>query len=101
MIRIEVETAEVMTKSGIAAATGKPYTIREQNAWAYLIGQDGKPNKHPEAMKITLERDQPPYAVGAYTLDPGALYVAQFGKLSIGRIRLNPIQSPVQSVKAA
>lgn len=91
MIRIEIETAEVMTKSGVAAATGKPYTIREQNAWAYLVGQDGKPNKHPEAMKITLERDQPPYAVGAYTLDSGALYVAQFGKLSIGRIRLNPL----------
>lgn len=91
MIRIEIESAEVITKSGVAAATGKPYTIREQDAWAYLVGQNGKPNKHPDAMKIALERDQSPYAVGAYILDPGSLYVASFGKLSIGRVRLNPL----------
>lgn len=97
MIKIEVESTEVKTKSGQSAKTGKNYSIREQDAWAYLVDPEGKPQKHPVAMKITLEDNQVPYAVGAYHLLDSSIYVGDFGRMSVGRVRLAPIAAPVRA----
>lgn len=97
MIKIEIESPDVSTKSGTSAKSGKPYMIREQEAWAYLATEEGKPQKHPVAMKLTLEDDQAPYPAGAYVLHPSSVYVAQFGRLSVGRVRLTPIAQPVKA----
>jgi len=101
MIKIEVESTEIKTKSGQSAKTGKNYSIREQDAWAFLADPDGKPQKHPVAMKITLEDNQAPYPVGAYVLQASSVYVADFGRLSIGRVRMNPIPAAAAPVRAA
>lgn len=97
MIKIEIESTDVSIKSGTSAKSGKPYSIREQKAWAYLSGEDGKPQKHPVSMLVILEEDQAPYPVGVYVLHPSSLYVAQFGRLSVGKVRLTPIAQAMKS----
>lgn len=99
MLKIEVMSEYVHNKSGTSAKNGRAYSIREQEAWAHMFGRDGKPSPHPQAIKLTLDDDQPnPYPLGLYTLDPASLYVDRFGQLSI-RARLRPL--PAAQVKSA
>ncbi|MDO9449342.1 MAG: single-stranded DNA-binding protein [Rugosibacter sp.] len=97
-IKIEVSSAEVLTKSGIAAKTGKPYTIREQEAYAHTVSQDGTPQKYPSRIKVMLKDNQQPYAPGFYTIAPESFFVDRFDSLDIGLI-LRPINAA--AVKAA
>ena len=90
MIKIEVKSAEVTTKSGIAAKTGKPYSIREQEAWAFLCSVTG-PQPYPSRTVLNLEDDQPPYPPGQYTIDASSIYVGDFGSLRLGRLRLKAL----------
>jgi len=91
MIKIEISTAQFDEKRGTSARTGKPYAIREQEAWAYLTDRDGKPHPHPQRIRLTLDDDQPqPYPIGTYQLDPASLYVDRFGQIAI-RARLRPM----------
>lgn len=99
MIKIEVESAETVTKSGVAAKTGKPYNIREQKAYAYTVAPDGKPNRYPTSIKISLRDEQPPYQPGLYTLSPASLYTNKFDQLEISAI-LAPLPAAA-AVKAA
>lgn len=92
MLKIQIETTVIDTKNGVSAKTNKPYSIREQEAWAYLFSRDGQPNKHPTKIKITLDDDQQPYAIGPYVLDLASLYPDRFGQLCI-RTRLLPALS--------
>lgn len=96
MIKIEIESAETVTKSGVAAKTGKPYSIREQKAYAYTVAPDGKPNRYPTSIKISLRDEQPPYQPGLYTLSPASLYTNKFDQLEIGPI-LVPMAATVKA----
>lgn len=98
MIKIEIKSPEVRTKSGIAAKTGKPYTIREQEGWAFTYGRDGKPNPYPVKLSISLRDEQPPHPPGNYTLDPASIYTNRFDQLEISPV-LVPVAASV--VKAA
>jgi hypothetical protein len=89
MLKISVESTVVDTKSGTSAKTGKPYLIREQEAWMYGYDRDGQPHKHPQRIRLTLDDDQQPYALGAYILDPASVYVDRFNQIAI-RARLRP-----------
>lgn len=99
MIKIEVASAEVFTKSGIAAKSGKPYTIREQEAFAYVVDRNGNPQKYPAKIRINLNDDQAPYAVGNYQIAPESFYVDRFGGLTLGLILR--AQVPLSAAKAA
>jgi len=97
MIKIEIDNAEVKTKSGVSARTGKPYSIREQRGYAYLCDREGKANRHPSTLIISLRDDQAPYAAGFYTLSPASFYTDKFDNLS-----LSPVLVPLaQQVKQA
>lgn len=78
MIRIEV-TPQIITKKGVARATGKPYEINEQVAYAHLIGQDGQPNKYPTQIALSTRDGILP--AGDYTLNPSSLTLGQWGTL--------------------
>ena len=86
MIKIEIRSAEVKTKSGIAAKTGKPYSIREQSGYAFTVGRDGQPNAYPVPLSISLQQDQAPYAPGVYTLAPSSVYTNRFDQLEISPV---------------
>lgn len=101
MLKVTVETTVVDVKNGTSAKTGKPYSIREQEAWIFAYGKDGKPYPHPQKFKVTLDDDQPePYPLGQYIIDPASLYIDRFGQLAI-RARLRAQPAPVSQAKAA
>lgn len=98
MLKVIVETTVIDPKNGTSAKTGRPYSIREQEAWIYAYGKDGKPYAHPQKFKLTLDDDQQEaYPLGEYILDPASLYIDRFGQLAI-RARL---RRAAQAVKAA
>jgi hypothetical protein len=98
MIKIEIESAEVKTKSGVSARTGKPYSMREQKGYVYTCDRDGKPNRHPNTLVLTLREDQQPYAAGFYTLSPASFYTNKYDQLEVSPVL---VAVPVAAVKAA
>ena len=88
MIRIEVVNTSVDERSG--NKNGKNWVIREQAAYAHLLDDQGKPMKYPVACTLPLEKDAPPYQAGFYTLDARSIYVGDFRRLELGRVRLLP-----------
>lgn len=93
MIRVQVESVEIQTKNGTSQRTGKPYAIREQEAWGYFCGPDGKPHPHPQKMRITLGDQDQPYPVGTYIIAPESLYPDRYGQVTC-RVRLRPVAAP-------
>jgi hypothetical protein len=91
VIKIEVSSGAVDEKRGTGRASGRAYVIREQSAYAFVVGEDGKPAKYPVACKLPLEDDQPAYAPGMYTFDARAVIVGDFGRLALGRVKLVPV----------
>lgn len=90
MIRIEIKSQDITTRSGVSSKTGKPYSIRSQEAYAYTFGRDGKPQPYPSRIELNIEGDGPGYNPGFYTLDPACVYVDRFGGLALARPRLIP-----------
>jgi len=98
MLRVIVETSDVNEKKGTSAKSGKPYRIREQEVYVYLVDSHGVEKKFPSAMRVGLD-DAPPYSPGEYLLSPDCLYVGDFGRLVVGRITLKP--RAAQGMKSA
>jgi hypothetical protein len=101
MLKIEVKSPLVTVKSGVSAKSGKPYSIREQEAYAHVFGKDGKLQAYPVRMQVMLEQEDPPYAPGIYQLDPSCIYVDRFGGLAIARPRLIPLAASVTPARQA
>ncbi len=92
-IRIEVKSGAVVENSGTAKATGKPYTIRKQTAWAHVVDADGKPYEYPARIEFQLDRDDAPFAPGNYTIAPASFFVGDYDRLAMRRLILQPIQA--------
>lgn len=90
MIQIDIIDPTVRTKSGTAQRTGKSYTIREQEGWAFLFDRNGNRDPHPTKIVITLADDAQPHEKGRYELHPSSIYAGRFGLLEIGRLNLVP-----------
>lgn len=99
MIKIEVLSTEVNTKTVQRKTDGKSFTFHEQDAYAFVVDKDGKAQKYPVRMVVTLDDKQEPYRPGFYALAPATLYVDKFGALTVGRVTLQPL--PASSAKAA
>jgi hypothetical protein len=98
MIKIEVKSEFVHVKQGTSTRTNRPYEIREQEAYAFVLDRDGNAQPYPQKVRIMLEKGQFPHPVGTYTLAPESLFVDRFDQISI-RARLRPVST--QGVKAA
>ncbi len=96
MFKVNVSSVAIHTRNGISPRTGKPYSMREQTGWIYLVDQEGKPNPHPTQITLLLDDQQAPYAIGDYMVKPSSFYVARFGKLSVN-IELEPVRQPVKA----
>lgn len=81
MLTIEIFTEnEIVDKRVIPSRDDKPArTIYEQVAYVHLGG------KFPVEMKLSLEKDQLPYALGLYTLHSSSFTVNQYGALELKR----------------
>lgn len=91
MIRIEIESPEVREFSGQSKA-GKPYTLRVQSGYAFVVGRDGKPQRYPERIEFVLNDQTPPYPAGMYQLHPSALTVRD-GRLVLATVALVPLKA--------
>lgn len=78
MLNIEVRDTSTLPKRGVSKKTGKPYSFKEQKAYAHL---EGKP--YPQEIVVSLDDDQPPYREGFYTLAPESFYVGGFMSLAV------------------
>jgi hypothetical protein len=88
-IIIEVKSGAVSEKT-VRGKDGREYLIREQAGWVDL----GKP--YPQEVRISLERGQEGYAAGEYLMDQSCLYVDRYGKLSLGRLKLVPLNAKLK-----
>lgn len=96
MIKIEV-------KSGVATArnvnvtkgrnAGTVMQMVEQEAWAFTADANGNPHPYPSRFVIDLEQGAQPYPPGFYTLATQSIYVGDFSKLKLGRVKLVPIKA--------
>ena len=90
-IVIEVENAQIVTRSGVSDRTGKPYTIREQQALMFREGE-----RYPERIKVTLDEGMSAYPPGRYTFSDASYVVSRFGAPT-----LRPLLVRIPSDKAA
>lgn len=95
MIKIEIRSAEVVTKSGVSARTGKPYSMNEQRGYAFTCDRQGNPQPYPSQLCITLANGVQPYQPGLYTLAPSSLYTNKYDQLEISP-NLVPISATLQ-----
>lgn len=99
-LRIEIKHPSFTEISGTSKA-GNPYTMRKQPGYAYTYDKAGMPNPYPELIEINLEKDQPAFPVGFYTVSDSCFFVGDIHQLSIGRLVLTPVAATASSAKAA
>lgn len=91
MLKIEVKSTEITTQSG--NKNGRDWSIRAQEAYAYIKNRNGSDAPFPEKIRINLDNGnssramQAPYAIGVYYLSDSAIYVGDFSSLRLG----NPV----------
>ncbi|NAZ17939.1 DNA-binding protein [Glutamicibacter soli] len=90
-IVVEIENAQILTRSGVSERTGKPYTIREQQALMFREGE-----RYPERIKVTLDEGMSAYQPGRYTLSDASFSVSRFGAMQV-----RPLLLRIASEKAA
>lgn len=91
MIQIRITSPDIREMKGIGKASGKPYHMRIQTGHAFTVDPvTGAIAEFPDKFEIALEADQVPFARGAYTLQPSAVYVSRDGRLEV-RPRLAPV----------
>lgn len=93
MIEIRITSPDVRELKGTSKSTGREYHLRIQTAYAFCVAPDGSVAEYPEKFEISLDRDQPAYARGAYRLAPSAVYVNRDGRLDLSP-RLVPVSTP-------
>lgn len=91
-IRVEVQQDPI----NVRRVQGKngPVELREQNIYIH------NGHHYPTRFRITLDRDQAPYAPGSYILGPRSIVQGQYGEPAIGR-SIELIPAPQAATKAA
>lgn len=84
MIKFTVIDQKTRENKGIGKASGKPYHMFFQNAWAHTYDKSGDINPFPEKVELILEVDPQTnmpktYAPGEYQLHPSSLFMGQYG----------------------
>jgi hypothetical protein len=90
MIKIAVSSPEIVERKGVGKTSGKDYHLRIQTAHAFTVSTEGVVSEYPDKFEILLDKDQPPYARGNYTLSPSAVFVGREGRMEV-RPRLVPL----------
>ncbi|HEB5398756.1 single-stranded DNA-binding protein (plasmid) [Escherichia coli] len=89
MLTVEIHESQVSVKerSGVSQKSGKPYTIREQEAYIDLGGV------YPALFNFNLEDGQHPYPAGKYRVHPASFKINNFGQVAVGRVLLESVKS--------
>lgn len=90
MIIIEIDNTATNTKSGTSAKGPWTMTFQQISISGHYV--DGFPAKYPRESTIPLEDNQAPYPVGRYTIAPDSFFFGDFGRFTLGRLRLIPVK---------
>lgn len=94
-IEIEIQNEEVVVENR------GTFTFHKQPAYCYTYDRNGNKAAYPQAMKITLKKDQAPYKKGMYLLAPDSIYINRYGEIAVYP-SLQPVTpQAVQTQKAA
>lgn len=100
MIIIEIDNEAVKSKQG-TNKEGKPWTMNFQQILIHGHVVDGFPSRHPRETTIQLDEANPqPYPVGKYVLAPECFFFGDFGRFSMGRMKLQPLSQFLAEVQA-
>lgn len=92
MIVIEIESTATNSKAGVSKNDGKPWNMVFQQISITGHTVDGFLAKHPRESTIQLDSENPqPYPIGRYTLASEAFYFGDFGRFTLGRMKLQPL----------
>jgi len=80
---IEVKDASV-EESTVNGSNGS-FQTRRQFGWVQM------PNGETRKVRIRLDRQAKPHAVGRYTVGPASFVVGQYGDLQLGTLELLPL----------
>jgi len=97
MIVFDIEGTEVNEKSGVKA--DKPWKMRFQLVTITGHYKDGFPARYPVETTIQLEDDAPAYPVGKYTLASDSFFFGDFGRFTLGRIKLVPLKDHLSEIQ--
>jgi hypothetical protein len=92
MIRVLIQSASVVERSGKKKAGGGDWHMREQVAWAYYHNIDGE-EPFPTKLLLRLEDGAKPYPPGEYRLSPSSVARGDYDSMIVRRVDLLPFVS--------
>lgn len=100
MLLALIEDATPVRRNIKSKTDGREFTFTEQEVWIYGVNREGRQDPHPYKTRLTLDKDQAPYAPGTYTVAPASLRFDNFGRAAQTGLRLMPIQAFLDLLKA-
>ena len=83
MIKIVITNPEVREMKGVGKTSGKPYHLRFQTGYAYVVDAQGAVAEIPDKFELMLEDSNPGYARGSYQLQPSSVFVSREGRMEM------------------
>lgn len=100
MIIIEIDNEAVKSKQG-TNKEGKPWTMNFQQVLIHGHFVDGFAARHPRETTIQLDENNPkPFPVGKYVVSAESYFFGDFGRFSMGRMKLQPLSQFLAEVQA-
>ena len=90
MIFVDIDSDAIATKSG--TKEGKKWTMNLQQIAFVGHYVDGFPAKLPRESTIQLDDEEPrPYPPGRYVIASDSFFFGDYGRFTMGRIKLQPM----------
>ena len=89
VIIVSIDNVAVNEKSGTKG--DKAWKMRFQPILISGLMVDGFESRYPRETTIQLEENAAPYPVGQYVIASESFYFGDFGRFTMGRMRLQPI----------
>lgn len=96
MIKFVITSPDVREMKGVGKTSGQPYHMRLQTVYMYPVDEHGVIAELPDKFDLPLDKDQPAYARGQYTMSPSSLSLDFNGRLQV-RPRFVPIVSQAKA----
>lgn len=97
MIVIEIDSTVTKEKRG--SKDGKEWHMVFQQISISGHYIDGFPARHPRETTIQLEEGQQAYPAGRYTLASDSYFFGDFGRFTLGRLKLQPLKDYLAEIQ--
>jgi hypothetical protein len=98
MIIVTIESTATHTREG--NKNGKDWKMITQQCAITGHYQDGFPARYPRETTIQLDSEKPmPWAPGKYVISPESYFFGDFGRFSLGQIKLQTLGAFLDEIK--